>query len=115
MDIKNTIAQLTAERDRIDAAITALQALEGDRAAPASRRRSRSRRTPQNGRTAVPAIVTQGAVLKQLTPYGVKSADIRTKLHGSEAQILRRLKELEASGRAKRTGERRTTRWHKVA
>jgi predicted Rossmann fold nucleotide-binding protein DprA/Smf involved in DNA uptake len=73
------------------------------------KRRARRRAQSTNG------TVTEDAVLKHLTPEGVKAADIRGKLRGSEAQVLRKLKSLEAAGKAKRTGERRTTRWHKVA
>ncbi len=71
------------------------------------------RKATSNATTPTSAVTEEG-VLKHLTPEGVKATDLRAKLKGSEAQILRRLKQLEASGKARRSGERRATRWHKV-
>jgi predicted HTH transcriptional regulator len=77
-------------------------------------RRTRAQRKAASPGSAPAATVTEAGVLKHLTPEGVKAADLRAKIKGSEAQILRRLKALEAAGKAKRTGQRQTTRWHKV-
>lgn len=78
------------------------------------RRKTRRQRKVTSNATTPTSAVTEEGVLRHLTPEGVKAADLRAKLKGSEAQILRRLKQLEASGKARRSGERRTTRWHKV-
>jgi hypothetical protein len=43
---------------------------------------------------------------------GVSTGDVARLTGGAKEQILAVLKELEGSGKARRSGERRATRWH---
>lgn len=78
MDITDAIAQLTAERDRIDRAIEALQAIDGSVGARAGRKPARARkplrarkpaRARKPRRTTAEFLSTE-TVLKLLTPQG---------------------------------------------
>jgi predicted Rossmann fold nucleotide-binding protein DprA/Smf involved in DNA uptake len=114
MDTTDIIAQLTAERDRIDKAIEALQAIDGSAAPstvqPTERKPGRVRKPRQT----TAEFLSNETVLKLLTPEGVPAKTIRSRFKATENQVLRVLKGLESEGKAKRTGERRSTRWHLV-
>jgi hypothetical protein len=119
MDIKATIGQLTAERDKLDKAIQALQALEDSSgpapAAPASttRRGRRTRRTAStNGASARGKALTPESVVGLVTTDGVAASEIRAQTGGSADAVLRVLKQLESDGAVKRSGARRSTKWH---
>jgi predicted Rossmann fold nucleotide-binding protein DprA/Smf involved in DNA uptake len=122
MDIKATISQLTAERDKLDKAIQALQALD-DSSGPAPRatapRVTRGRRTRRtaaatttNGASASSKALTPEKVVRLVTTDGVPASEIRARTGGSADAVLRVLKQLESDGAVKRTGERRSTKWH---
>jgi hypothetical protein len=119
MDITATIGQLTAERDKLDKAILALQALE-DSAGPAPRataprvtRRRRTRRTAATtGASAASKVLTPEKVVGLVTTDGVPASEIREKIGGSAEAVLRVLKQLESDGAVKRSGARRSTKWH---
>jgi predicted Rossmann fold nucleotide-binding protein DprA/Smf involved in DNA uptake len=120
MDITATVGQLTAERDKLDKAIQALQALE-DSSGPApratARRATRARRTTRrtattNGASAASKSPTPENVVKLVTANGVAASEIRSKTGGSADAVLRVLKQLESDGAVKRSGERRSTKWH---
>jgi predicted Rossmann fold nucleotide-binding protein DprA/Smf involved in DNA uptake len=118
MDIKATIGQLTAERDKLDKAIQALQTLE-DSSGPAPRatapratRVRRTRRTAANGASAASKVLTPEKVVKLVTTNGVPASEIRAQTGGSPDAVLRVLKQLESDGAVKRTGARRSTKWH---
>jgi predicted Rossmann fold nucleotide-binding protein DprA/Smf involved in DNA uptake len=117
VDITVTISQLTAERDKIDKAIQALQTLEGSSSpaprttAPRARRRTRPTATT-NGATANAKALTPEKVLRLLTTDGVPASEIRQQTGGSADGVLKVLKQLESDGTAKRTGARRSTKWH---
>ena len=64
MDIKRMLSDLTAERDRIDRAITALQAIES----PASRGTATSRRTPKN----IPSVSQPKRAKRRMSPAARK-------------------------------------------
>jgi hypothetical protein len=122
MDIKATIGQLTAERDKLDKAIQALQALEDSSApaprttAPSARRRRRTRRaTSTNGASAQGKALTSENVIGLVTTDGVAASEIRGQTGGSADAVLRVLKQLESDGAVKRSGARRSTKWHLVA
>src|SRR5580693_8937248 len=107
MDITDTIAQLTAERDRIDRAIEALQAIDspsGSTAEPTRRRPARARKPRQT----TAEFLSNETVLKLLTPEGVPAKTLRSRFKASDNQVLRVLKRLESDGKAKRTGQRRS-------
>ena len=119
MDITATIGQLTAERDKLDKAIQALQALEASstpvprapapRARPARRTRTA---TTTNGATANGKGLTSEKVVRLVTTDGVAASQIRKQTGGSAEAVLRVLKQLESDGTVKRTGQRRSTKWH---
>jgi predicted Rossmann fold nucleotide-binding protein DprA/Smf involved in DNA uptake len=119
MDIKATIGQLTAERDKLDKAIQALQSLD-DSSGPAPRatssratRRRRTRRTAAtNGATARGKSLTPENVVRLVTTDGVPASEIREQTGGSADAVLRVLKQLESDGAVRRTGARRSTKWH---
>jgi predicted Rossmann fold nucleotide-binding protein DprA/Smf involved in DNA uptake len=120
MDIKTTIGQLTAERDKLDNAIQALQTLE-DSSGPAPRatapRATRTRRTTRrtaatNGASAASKVLTPEKVVSLVTTDGVAASAVRQQTGGSAEAVLRVLKQLESDGAVKRTGARRSTKWH---
>ena len=119
MDINATIGQLTAERDKLDKAIQALQALE-DSSGPApratGRRARRGRRTrptaTTNGASAPAKVLTPAKVVGLVTTDGVAASEIRAQTGGSADAVLKVLKQLESDGAVKRTGARRSTKWH---
>lgn len=57
-----------------------------------------------------------GAALEQLLSGlgGASAAELADQLNADRGQVLARLKELEAQGGVRRTGNRRTTRWHAI-
>lgn len=122
MDIKATIGQLTAERDKLDKAIQALQALE-DSSGPAPRatvpsatRSRRTRRTATtNGASANGKALTAEKVVRLVTTDGVAASEIRAQTGGTAEAVLRVLKQLESDGTVKRSGARRSTKWHLTA
>jgi predicted Rossmann fold nucleotide-binding protein DprA/Smf involved in DNA uptake len=119
VDIKATIGQLTAERDKLDKAIQALQALD-DSSAPApaatARRAPRGRRTRRtaatNGASAQRKALTPENVVRLVTTDGVPASEIRAQTGGSADAVLRVLKQLESDGAVRRSGARRSTKWH---
>jgi len=121
VDINATIGQLTAERDKLNKAIQALQALE-DSSRPAPRatarrttRRRRTRRaTTTNGASAPAKVLTPESVVRLVTTDGVAASEIRAQTGGSADAVLRVLKQLESDGAVKRTGARRSTKWHRT-
>ena len=119
MDIKATIGQLTDQRDKLDKAIKALQALE-DSSGPApratARRATRGRRrrraaTP-SGASARGKVLTPENVVSLVTTDGVAASEVREQTGGSADGVLRVLKQLESDGAVRRTGARRSTKWH---
>jgi hypothetical protein len=119
MDIKATIGQLTAERDKLDQAIRALQVLEtssgpAPRAtAPRATRARRTRRTvaTTNGASAS-KVLTPEKVVSLVTTDGIPASEVREQTGGSAEAVLRVLKQLESDGAVKRSGARRSTKWH---
>ena len=119
MDITDAIAQLTAERDRIDRAIEALQAIDssaGSTTQPSESKPTRPRRPARarKPRQTTAELLSNETVLKLLTPEGVPAKTIRSRFKATDNQVLRVLKGLESEGKVKRSGERRSTRWHSV-
>jgi predicted Rossmann fold nucleotide-binding protein DprA/Smf involved in DNA uptake len=126
MEISQVIEQLRAQLAETEADAqrlrTAIEALEGSvesRPAPARARRSargRATRTrSSNGRAASKVALTPDVVIDLVTPEGVPARDIRSKVNGSDNQVLKVLKDLESEGKIKRTGQRRATKWHRVS
>jgi predicted Rossmann fold nucleotide-binding protein DprA/Smf involved in DNA uptake len=114
MDTTDIIAKLTAERDRIDRAIEALQAIDSSDGSSTAQERERKPARARKPRQTTAELLSNETVLKLLTPEGVPARTIRSRIKASDNQVLRVLKGLESEGKAKRTGERRSTRWHSV-
>jgi hypothetical protein len=77
---------------------------------PARRRRSRSR-----SRSRAAAVLSLDAVEGLLVDRdGVGSRQLADHAGAEQAVVLGRLRELEALGRVRRSGQRRGTRWHLV-
>lgn len=120
MDISSTIETMTAERDKLDRAIAALSALEATPdQSPAPTRRKPIPRAVRRSSGSVNgisrALPIQQRVLELVTPEGVPAVAIRSGVKASDGQVLSTLKDLEAEGLVKRTGNRRSTRWHLVS
>jgi DNA-binding MarR family transcriptional regulator len=59
--------------------------------------------------------VTSEAIQQLLSGgNGVSAGELAGALNAARAQVLARLKKLEAQGSVRRTGERRATRWHAI-
>jgi predicted transcriptional regulator len=60
--------------------------------------------------------VTPAAQLERLLSEngGMTTAALAERANGNRDQILTVLRELEAAGRIRRTGQRRSTRWHAI-
>ena len=127
MNIQETVSQLKAERDKIDHAIAALEALEdtaGPAPTPAPRRRGRGRAAASRTaalRAAEPRTnrraggkVDPAQLLSLVSPEGVGSAELAATTGASQDSVVNTLKALEADGKVRRTGERRSTRWHRT-
>ena len=100
-----SIDQLESELVALRSAVAALDA-SGERAAtPAAPRRSR--------RAPAAEIVPAGKIESLLGGTdGITTAELARQTKGGHEQILSLLKELEQSGKAHRSGTRRSTRWH---
>jgi hypothetical protein len=125
MEITQVIDQLRVQLAETEANAqrlrTAIEALEGsvessDVQAPRRRaaRGRAARRSASNGRSASKVALTPDVVVELVTPEGVPARDIRSRVSGSDNQVLKVLKDLESAGRIKRTGQRRATKWHRV-
>lgn len=101
------IDELQSDIGRLRAAIDALDAADAPAAGHA--RAARSGRRSRAGADAVPA----GKLTSLLrASAGLTTSELARETGGASDQILRRLKELEEAGTARRTGNRRSTRWH---
>jgi hypothetical protein len=77
---------------------------------PAVRRTRRARR--RRSGEAVPAVKLEGLLAEH---SGIRSTALAELADGGGDQVLGVLRELEAAGRARRTGQRRGTRWHPIS
>jgi hypothetical protein len=123
--IENRLRELNREIETLVAARSALDDLEtastqrprSDRARPAAARsrarrpRSTRRAKPRNGGEIVPA----GRLESLLSENGgLTTSALADRTNGDRDQILTLLRELETAGRIRRTGQRRSTRWHAI-
>ncbi len=123
-EIINSIDQrLTEARQEIaslESALTAMRtppAITNGRSSQtrpsvSTRRRTSKRRTAGRRRTAV---VPAGKLVNLLGDgQGRSTAELVGETGGDRQQLLTLLRELEATGQVRRSGERRGTRWHAV-
>ena len=83
------------------------------RAAPAPAPRARRPARRSNGRTT--EIVPAGRLELLLSEDGgLTTTALVEQTNGDRDQVLSLLRELEAAGRIRRTGQRRSTRWHAI-
>jgi hypothetical protein len=83
-----------------------------NRAGPVARRRRAKPKPPPAAETEV---VPAGKLEVMLTQHdGITTAALAKLANGKPEQVLALLRELEAAGRARRTGQRRGTRWHAI-
>ncbi len=123
--IEDRLRELNQEIETLTAARTALDGQEdnpSDAGAPAvtvarrgrrraSARSARPRRRPNRAVEVVPA----GRLELLLSENGgLTTSVLAERTNGNRDQVLTLLRELEAAGRVRRTGQRRSTRWHAV-
>jgi hypothetical protein len=124
--IDGRLRQLNAEIETLDAARSALHGREAQSAAadgaaapePAGRpAHARARRSARrNGKTGGNVEVVPAGRLEVLLSEdgGLTTSALAERANGNRDQVLALLRELEAAGRIRRTGQRRGTRWHAV-
>ena len=118
------IATLEAARTQLDAngsgpaATTngAAPARGGSTRAAADGTKPASRGRRAKPKTAAATVVVPAGKLEAVLAHndGVTTAQLAKLTDGRPEQVLTLLRELEAAGRARRTGERRGTRWHAI-
>jgi hypothetical protein len=113
-------ARLEAIRGETQALTGAREALVAKGGAPASRRPGRARRGTRRSRRQAPRHSTEVAPAGKLhrllaASDGLSTAALAERANAEPAQVLPLLREMETAGRVRRTGHRRSTRWHAVA
>ena len=123
--IENRLRELNREIDTLTAARSALDGREAEApqrprvaaprpagvSTPARRARSARRAKPRAGTDVVPA----GRLETLLSENGgLTTSALAEQTNGDRDQVLTLLRELETAGRVRRTGHRRSTRWHAI-
>ena len=123
--IENRLRELNQE---IETLVAARSALDNGEATPARASRSSAarpapsrssgRRTGSKRRAKAAAgtdVVPAGRLELLLSENGgLTTAALAERTNGSRDQVLTLLRELETAGRIRRTGQRRSTRWHAI-
>lgn len=115
--IDNRLRELNQEIASLTAARTALDGQEDGPAAsaPPARRRSAARRARRSNRTRAVEVVPAGRLEMLLSENGgLTTSVLAQRTNGDRDQVLTLLRELEAAGRIRRSGQRRSTRWHAI-
>jgi hypothetical protein len=115
-DLNQEIETLTAARAALgDDARASTPVAASAVAAPAARAR-RARRRPGRARGAAAVEVVPAGRLESLLSEngGLTTSVLTERTNGNRDQVLTLLRELEAAGRVRRTGQRRSTRWHAI-
>ena len=128
--IDGRLRELNAEIETLDAARSALHGREaqqsradGAAAASPARKSARTttgksarRRSRRNGKPSGPVEVVPAGRLEGLLSddNGLTTSALAERSGGNRDQVLTLLRELEAAGRIRRTGQRRGTRWHAI-
>ena len=124
--IENRLRELNQEIETLTAARTALDSRDSDPAAPqasatatpARRSRRSSNGTPARSRrraTRTAEVVPAGRLESLLSENGgLTTSALAEQTNGNRDQVLTLLRELEAAGRIRRTGQRRSTQWHAI-
>jgi hypothetical protein len=123
--IENRLRELNREIDTLTAARSALDGREAEAAqrprvaaarsagAPTPARRARSARRAKSraGTDVVPAGRLEALLSEN---GGLTTSALAEQTNGDRDQVLTLLRELETAGRVRRTGQRRSTRWHAI-
>jgi hypothetical protein len=127
--IENRLRELNREIDTLTAARSALEARDAAPAprpragearpevtparpvAPARRARSRRRARTRTGAEVVPAGRLEALLSEN---GGLTTSALAEQTNGNRDQVLTLLRELETAGRIRRSGQRRSTRWHAI-
>jgi hypothetical protein len=113
--IDNRLRELNQEIESLTAARTALDGREDGPAvsAPPARRKSKARRARRSSRAV--EVVPAGRLEVLLSENGgLTTSALAERTNGDRDQVLTLLRELEAAGRIRRSGQRRSTRWHAI-
>jgi CRP-like cAMP-binding protein len=113
--IENRLRELNQEIESLTAARTVLDGRDARPAAPAPpvRRKSTARRARRATRTV--EVVPAGRLEALLSENGgLTTSALAEQTNGDRDQVLTLLRELEAAGRIRRSGQRRSTRWHAI-
>ena len=114
--IETRLRELNNEIETLIAARVALDSAEANEAAPAAPRPRavRSTRRPAKASRAV-EVVPAGRLEGLLSENGgLTTSALAERTNGDRDQVLTLLRELEATGRIRRSGQRRSTRWHAI-
>jgi hypothetical protein len=119
--IDNRLRELNQEIESLTAARTALDgrddggAVSASPAATPPRRRSAAGRRPRRRSTRPTEVVPAGRLEALLSENGgLTTSTLAERTNGDRDQVLTLLRELEAAGRIRRSGQRRSTRWHAI-
>jgi hypothetical protein len=119
--IQERLGAIEAEVASLNDALKRLEA-DGDPPQPARNGRASAKsaaaRRPPTERTRPrrpPTPVTAESVTEQLSQAnGISAGELADRLGADRIRVLAQLKELEARGDVRRTGERRATRWYVI-
>jgi hypothetical protein len=117
-ELNQEIETLTAARSALDReasrpSASVAAAVAPAAAAPARPSRRRSRRRVRAA--AVAEVVPAGRLESLLSENGgLTTSALTERTNGNRDQVLTLLRELEAAGRVRRSGQRRSTRWHAI-
>jgi hypothetical protein len=117
-DAKAEIDTLTAARDALDGrerGVTRPRRSRATTAAAAGKSRAGGRRGRARSTTRATNAVPAGRLESLLSQNGgMTTSALAERTNGNRDQILTLLRELEAAGRIRRSGQRRGTRWHAI-
>jgi hypothetical protein len=114
--IDGRLHELNQEIETLNAARVALDGAEARRSAPVAASHRPVRRTRRAAKpTAAAEVVPAGRLETLLSENGgLTTSVLAERTNGNRDQVLTLLRELEAAGRVRRTGQRRSTRWHAI-
>ena len=105
------IESLTRARGELVAVASA-----SDSPAPAAAHRRTARRVRRQRSRRSPEVAPAGKLHRLLSASdGLSTAALAEKANADPAEVLPLLRDMESSGRVRRSGQRRGTRWHAVA
>lgn len=118
-ELNQEIETLTAARAALGSRANGPAVAQAPATAPSTRRSSRSSngaRTRSRRRAARPAEVVPAGRLELLLSEngGLTTSALAERTNGDRDQVLTLLRDLEAAGRIRRTGQRRSTQWHAI-